>query len=396
MKTHQPILGKTGTLIFLASLSAFTSLTTNIFLPALPAIAEAHNTTQPIVNLTLSIYFAVYASGLLFWGPLSEKFGRKPIMLTGIMIYVFAGFCCGLSQNIECLIFARILQAIGGSAVSVLVISIIKDLYDGKDRERIIATIVSLVILTAMVGPILGAFLLKISSWHTIFFALAVFGSVCGLIALCYRETREFQYTGSIVHTWGRLAVVLKNPNFIVLLSIFSLPPMALMAFLAAGAYIYIDEFGLTAQEFSYAFAFNALCSSFGPTIYMKLSKRVPVQKIISICFFIITICGMLIYMAGEFSSWLFAFVIASATLAAIAMRVPGINLMLNQQDKDTGSATAIIKFFAMMSGSLGMMLVVLWPETMIQNIGVIQFSIGLIGSFLWFFVKNRSYVSHY
>ena len=168
---------------------------------------------------------------------------------------------------------------------------------------------------------------------------------------------------------------------------------MALMSFLAAGVYIYIDGFGLTEQEFSYAFAFNALFASFGPFIYMKLSLLISRQKIISLCFLLLTICGVLTYNIGYLSPYFFALFVAVATLAVIAMRVPGTNLMLDQQKTDTGSAVALIQFFAMISGALGMVIVSMNPESLIKSLGVIQFIVGLTGGVLWMFVKNRPYV---
>lgn len=380
-------------LIFLVVISAFPPLTTDLYLPALPQLVETLNTNQSMVNLTLSIYFATYATGLLFWGPLSEKFGRKPIMLIGIVIYVIASLLCGFAAHIEWLIISRVVQAFGGSAVTVVATAIVKDLYHGRERERIMATIMSLVIIAPMVAPVLGAFLLKIGSWHMMFFALATFGGLSGLFALCYRETLPCAYQGSILHAWSRLAVVLKNPHFIALLCIFSLAPMTLMAFLAAGSYIYIDGFGLTEQTFSYAFAFNAMCASIGPTIYMKLSKRIATEHIISLCFAAIALGGVLTYSIGGLSPWIFACIAAPVTVAVIITRVPGTNLMLDQQDKDTGSAVALIQFFGMMCGALGMLLVALRPDAMIENLGIIQLLVGILGSLLWLLVRNRQFV---
>lgn len=393
MTKNQPILGHNGTLIFLVVISAFPPLTTDLYLPALPTMVAMLNTTPAMINLTLSIYFLTYAIGLLFWGPLSEKFGRKPIMMTGIVIYVLASFLCALSQHIELLIGARLLQAFGGSAVTVVATSIVKDLYSGRERERIMATIMSLVIIAPMVAPVIGAFLLKIASWHMMFVALAVFGCIAGVFACFYKETLDSRYTGSIFRSWGRLGVVLKNPNFISLLGIFSIVPMALMSFLAAGSYIYIDGFGLTEQQFSFAFAFNALFASFGPTIYMKLSKRFSVQHIITWCFSLLTLCGVTMYSVGHLSPYIFAFIAAPATLMVLITRVPGINLMLEQQDKDTGSAVALIQFFAMMCGSIGMMLVSIRPERLIENLGIIQAFVGVAALTLWLFMKNRPHV---
>ncbi|MFS1467730.1 multidrug effflux MFS transporter [Vibrio lentus] len=381
-------------LFFLVIISAFPPLTIDLYLPALPQMVEVFNTDQSMVNLTLSSYFVTYAVGLLFWGPLSEKFGRKPILLIGIASYMVASVLCAMTNSIEQLIGARIFQAFAGSAITVIATAIVKDLYDGREREKIMATIMSLVIIAPMVAPVFGAFLLKIASWRMMFVTLAIFGAFASVLALCYRETLESKYQGSIFRSWGRLAVVMKNRSFIKLLVIFSITPMALMGFLAAGSYIYINDFGLTEQQFSYAFAFNALCASFGPTLYMKLSYRVSVQKVISGCFTLLAIAGVFTLTVGGLSPWFFMFIAAPATLMVIIMRVPGTNLMLNQQDQDTGSAIALIQFFSMICGSLGMVLVSIRPDSLIENLGFIQLSVGILGGLMWLMVRNKEYVT--
>ncbi|MEZ8782949.1 multidrug effflux MFS transporter [Vibrio splendidus] len=382
-------------LFFLVIISAFPPLTIDLYLPALPQMVEVFNTDRSMVNLTLSSYFVTYAIGLLFWGPLSEKFGRKPILLIGLAGYMVASILCAMTNSIEQLIGARVFQAFAGSAITVIATAIVKDLYDGREREKIMATIMSLVIIAPMVAPVFGAFLLKIASWRMMFVTLAVFGAFASVLACCYRETLENKYQGSIFRSWGRMGVVMKNRSFVKLLVIFSIIPMALMGFLAAGSYIYIDHFGLTEQQFSYAFAFNALCASFGPTIYMKLSYRMPVQKVISGCFALLALAGIFTLTIGDLSPWFFMFIAAPATLMAIIMRVPGTNLMLNQQDHDTGSAVALIQFFSMICGSLGMVLVSIRPESLIENLGFIQLSVGTLGGLMWLMVRNKEFVTN-
>ncbi|MDH5931991.1 multidrug effflux MFS transporter [Vibrio splendidus] len=382
-------------LFFLVIISAFPPLTIDLYLPALPQMVEVFNTDRSMVNLTLSSYFVTYAIGLLFWGPLSEKFGRKPILLIGLAGYMVASILCAMTNSIEQLIGARVFQAFAGSAITVIATAIVKDLYDGREREKIMATIMSLVIIAPMVAPVFGAFLLKIASWRMMFVTLAVFGAFASVLTCCYRETLENKYQGSIFRSWGRMGVVMKNRSFLKLLVIFSIIPMALMGFLAAGSYIYIDHFGLTEQQFSYAFAFNALCASFGPTIYMKLSYRMPVQKVISGCFALLALAGIFTLTIGDLSPWFFMFIAAPATLMAIIMRVPGTNLMLNQQDHDTGSAVALIQFFSMICGSLGMVLVSIRPESLIENLGFIQLSVGTLGGLMWLMVRNKEFVTN-
>ena len=395
MKKPQPVLGKTGMLFFLVIISAFPPLTIDLYLPALPQMVEVFNTDQSMVNLTLSSYFVTYAVGLLFWGPLSEKFGRKPILLIGLASYMVASVICAMTNSIEQLIGARVFQAFAGSAITVIATAIVKDLYEGREREKIMATIMSLVIIAPMVAPVFGAFLLQIASWRMMFVTLAVFGAFASVLACCYRETLETKYQGSVFRSWGRMGVVMKNRSFVKLLVIFSIIPMALMGFLAAGSYIYINHFGLTEQQFSYAFAFNALCASFGPTIYMKLSYRMPVQKVISGCFALLALAGIFTLTIGDLSPWFFMFIAAPATLMAIIMRVPGTNLMLNQQDHDTGSAVALIQFFSMICGSLGMVLVSIRPDSLIENLGFIQLSVGTLGGLMWLMVRNKEFVTN-
>lgn len=383
-------------LAFLVLISAFPPLTTDIYLPAMPQMVDYFQTSESKVNLTLSSYFIINAFGLLFWGPLSEKFGRKPILLLGTAIYIIASFFCVFSPSIELLISARILQAFGASAVTVVATAIVKDLYEGRERQRIMATVMSLVIIVPMIAPVLGAFLMQIASWRMVFVVLAGFGILTAVIGCLYQETLPQRYQGSMLRSWGRLFVVLKNPRFSILLAIFSLAPFAMLAFLASGSFIYIDGFAFSEQKFSYFFAFNAMCAFWGPTIYMRLSKRISTQSIISGCFLLMAICGLVVMTVGDSSPYLFAMMIALATITVITMRVPGAHIMLEQQERDTGSAAALIQFFAMLMGALGMFMVSLSPGNLVQSLGAIELVAGLVGGVLWFVVRHRAFVAEH
>jgi DHA1 family bicyclomycin/chloramphenicol resistance-like MFS transporter len=382
-----------GALGFLALISAFPPLSTVLYLPALPQMVEALDTTQTSVNMTLSMFFLFYSVGLLFWGPLSEKFGRKPILLSGLTIYVVASLFCAFSQQVEQLIAGRIVQALGGSAATVVATAIVKDIYSGREREKVMATIMSMVIIAPMVAPVLGALLLKYTSWRTIFLMLAAIGAMALLGGMLFRETLSEKFTGSVIGSWYRLLVVLKNLGFSSLLLIFSLAPIALMAFLASASYIYIDGFGLTEGQFSLFFAFNATCAMVGPTIYMRMRRHIEPKLIITICFTLIALCGVAVSVFGHISPWWFALSVGPVTMAVIAVRIPGTHLMLEQQDEDTGSASALINFFAMFMGSMGMQLVTLWPGNLITNLGYIQIGVGIICSILWLLCRNRPFI---
>lgn len=346
MIKKQKILGNVGTLFYLILIGAFPPLSTDLYLPALPQLADHLQTSQTQVNHTLSWFFVVYASGLLFWGPLSEKYGRKKILSIGVFIYVFASILCALSQNILQLTASRILQAFGGSSATVVSMAIIKDMFFGRQRERIMAIMMSLVTIAPIVAPVVGAVLLDYASWRACFIVLAVIGIIVLVLTSLFEETLEERYEGSILSSWGRLLVVLKNTGFTYLLLTFSTLPMALMAFLAASPFIYISGFGLSEKTFSYFLAFNALVGMIGPMLYMKLSVYYEPRTLVTAGFAAMVISGIGVINLGSVSPWSFAFFVSIATTSIVFMRVPGANFMLEQQEKDTGSASGRMDSF--------------------------------------------------
>lgn len=395
MKWKQKNYSKAGIIALLTLISAFPPLTTDVYLPALPQLKELLNTTQSMVNLTLSMYFVFFAGGMLFWGPLSEKYGRKTILMIGLVVYTIASFGCAFSQDIVQLIGCRIVQAFAGSSPTVVAAAIVKDLYSGRERERVMALVFSIVVIAPIVAPVLGAILLQYTTWRAMFLLLAAVGITAFIAALFLEETIEERYTGSIAHSWGRLAVVLKNPHFAILLMIFSTVPMGLMTFLAASSFIYIDGFGLSESLYSYFLAFNASFSMIGPALYVRLSNRFQPKNIITVCFFLLIGSGLAVFSYGDLSPYLFALLAGCATIAVVTLRVPATNLMLEQQKKDTGSATALISFFGMLMASVGMYLVTLSPENLIQALGLIQMSIGVVCAGAWLIIRNKPFVRY-
>jgi DHA1 family bicyclomycin/chloramphenicol resistance-like MFS transporter len=391
MQWNQQYYSKGGMIILLALAGSFSALTTDIYLPALPQLKEVLQTSQPLINLTLSLYFVFFASGMLFWGPLTEKFGRKPIFLIGLAAYTIACVGCGLSQDVYQLIGCRIIQAFSASAPTVCATAIVKDLYSGRDRERAMALIFSITYIAPIVAPILGAMLLKFMSWQAIFYLLAGIGALTLLSVCFFSETLNAKTDDSLMHSWGRLFVVLFNPNFLTLLILFSIIPVGILSFLAVSSFIYIEVFGLSEQMYSYFLAFNALFSMIGPTLYVKLSARFQPRNIIFICFSIFACCGALIITTGQLSAYLFALLIAAGSLSTLLLEVPALNLMLEQQEKDTGSATGLIAFSGMLMGSIGMNLVTLSPDNLIVALGALQLVTGLMGAVFWLLIRNRA-----
>ncbi len=393
MENKQHFFGKKSMIAMLAVLSAFPPLSTDLYLPALPHMMEILNASQSAVNMSLSLFLIFFALGILFWGPVSEKFGRKPVLLTGLVLYIAGSTGCALSTNVTMLILSRILQAFGGGAAEAVATAMVKDMFTGHKRESVLALVMSMVVVAPVIAPILGAFILKYMSWRVIFWALTGFSCITFLLSIQLDETLEDRYEGNVLRSIGRLGVVLKNPGFSSLLGIFSMAPLPLMAFIAASAFIYINGFGMSEQQYGFYFGFNALGSLVGPLLFIRLSKWIHSQTIITVSYFILAISGIVLEFFGTSSPNVFALTMFASTIGVSMMRPPSANMLLSQQDGDTGSAASLINFTALFMGSIGMFLISLEADALISTLGIMQILVGVTCGIAWLVIKNRSFI---
>lgn len=394
-RTKQKIYGDVSIVFILAMLSAFPPLSIDLYLPALPNVMEILNTTQATVNLSLSLFLGFFSLGILIWGPVSEKYGRKPILLMGLLLYIMGSVGCALSTSAVQLILARIFQAFGGGAAGAVATAMVKDMFSGRKRESVLAAVMAMVVVAPVVAPVMGAIILRYTTWRAIFWILAGIGTIAFILSLLLTETLEERYSGSVMSSLGRLGVVLKNPGFSVLLVIFSMVPLPLMAFIAASSFIYIQGFGMGEEMYSYYFGFNALGALVGPILYMRISRWFSAGNIIAVCFGLLVICGVVLQFAGKASPVFFALTMLSSTLALTMMRPPTANLLLSQQQGDTGSAASLINFTGMFMGSLGMVLISFESgSSLISSIGLMQIVIGGVCGFCWLMVRGRAFIS--
>jgi len=377
-------------LVFVALLSSFPMLSTDLYLPAIPSIRVQLNTTVELVNSTLVVFFVFMSISMLICGPLSDRFGRKPVLLYGVGLYIIASVGCFLSANIHILIWSRIFQAVGAGASMAISSAIVKDFFPPHKMQKAFALISALIGIVPIAAPVIGAQLLRWMSWRGAFAALSLIGLITFIFILFYKETNFHRSTGSIPASIFRLFVVLKNPAFSRLVGIFSIIAMPMLAFIGVSAVLFIQRFGLTEQQFSFYFAANAAISIVGSFIYLYLVRFIRPMTLITGGFVLLSISSVLVIWIGGAHPMSLLISIAIGTFGFSLQRPPSMMLLLEQQNRDTGSASSLIASLFTLLGSLGLYFISLEWENRIFVLGLMFSVVTAIGFPLWLYAGRH------
>lgn len=376
---------------YLAFLGAFAPLSTDLYLPALPGMAEALHTTDELVGYSMSLFFLVYALSSLIWGPLSDKFGRKPILLAGSIIYMASSVSIALTDSIWTLLVMRCLQASGCAAASSMSLAITKDVMRGRLMERIMSFIQAAHVLAPLTAPLIGGAMLLFTTWRGIFWALVLVGLIALVCATCLSETGRPRRERSLLHAYGRIRVVLANTAFLRPWLLFSAMTMPFMSYLVASSFVYQVEFQLSAQEFSLYFALNALFSLAGPLACLYFFSRLPRNSVIACELATMCLSGCLLLAFGRLYPWLFALFMIPLTFCGAAMRPPSTIIMMNANRGDNGTVAALIQCGALLFAGFSMLLALMsfWHDP-VTAIGTIAAVVSGTGFLAWLRISKR------
>ncbi|MCF8024905.1 MAG: multidrug effflux MFS transporter [Desulfobacteraceae bacterium] len=375
----------------LALLAAFPPLSTDMYLPAIPSLVRIWNQPLWVVNLTLVCFFITYSLFLLIYGPVSDRFGRRPLLKIGISIYIIASLMCALASSVETLIVFRVLQAAGGACASSLALAISRDVFETRDRERVLAYIGVVIAISPMLAPVIGGWMLAFFSWNWIFVVLAVLGAIALTGVYRMKETLAPVSRTNQVAMVTNYAKLLRNRPYLgfVFLVAFSLVPV--FAFIGASSDIYITRFGLSEQVYGYFFGFNALAMMVGAIVFTRINRILPSQTVITACFLMIAAGGIWLFFSPNQTPWDLALPMAVISFSAGMSRPPSNNLVLEQVDRrGAGSASSVLMFCIMTCGAAAMWFISLaWPDK-IQILAFMGTICG-VATFAFWLVLKRS-----
>lgn len=265
----------------MASLMSIVALAIDALLPALSIIGHAVNTTNSTDNqLLITMIFLGLGCGQLLFGPLSDSFGRKPIVYYGFIIFLIASFICIYANSLTLMIFGRILQGVGLSAPRTISISIIRDTYKGDYMAKIMSFVTVVFILVPIIAPALGKFILNIYSWQAIFYAQLIFAAIIGIWFMKrQKETLkpEFKVKFSSHIFVDGLKELIKFKETIAFTFISGFITGAFLVYLSTSQQVFETQYGL-ADEFPFIFAGLAitvgLATFLNGTFVMKFGMR--------------------------------------------------------------------------------------------------------------------------
>lgn len=378
-------------ILYLSFLSAFAPISTDMYLPALPSIAKTFATTNELASATISAFILLFAVSMLFWGPVSDRYGRKPVLLVGSALYIISSMALCLTHSIEVFLVWRGIQALGSGAASAMSLAIVKDVLRGGSLENVVAVMQATVIIAPLTAPVLGGWLLLVVDWRGIFLCLAVCGALALLGAICLKETNPRHNARSLSATFRRMGHAIANRNFLFPLLIFSAMSMPFMSYLAVSAFIFQETFHVSAQQYSLFFALNAFCSLLGPFLHIGVFRRWNRNSVLTGHLLVMCLIGIGVLLWGANGPWAFALLFAPISFCGSAMRAPATVLMMESIQGDNGIVASLINCAGLLFGAVSMLLASLpfWPGA-IMAVGCISAVVSGLCLAAWLVVARR------
>lgn len=286
-------------------LVAFGPISTDLYLPSLPRLGEVFGASSGTVQLTLSVFLVGFACGMLIYGPLSDRFGRRPVLVGGIMLFLLGGLACLLAPTIEWLIAGRLLQALGAAAGPVLGRAVVRDLYGPNQAARALSYVAMAMALAPALGPVLGGLVTQWFDWWATFLLLLLFGVIAlAGVLLVLSETNRYRdatatQAGKLVANYTGL---LRNREYLGYVMTVSAGYGGMFAFISGSSFALIGGLGLSPLAYGLSFA-GVICGYvIGSFASARLQAQFSIDRLIGfgiVALLLATVSGLGLALAG-------------------------------------------------------------------------------------------------
>jgi MFS transporter, DHA1 family, multidrug resistance protein len=282
--------------VLLGALIAAAPFAMDIYLASMPSMTRALDATPAQVQLTLSVYMFGWGVAQLFAGPVSDRFGRRPVVLGGLVAFIAASVACALSRNIFMLIGARLAQAISMASIAVVPRAVVRDLYSGEKAAHILSLMGVVLGIAPIVAPLVGSHVHVWFGWQANFVLVALYAAVLWIVVqrvlpetLRHRNVRATS-PATIVANYGRL---LRSAPYVRYTLVGAFGFSGLFAFLAGSAFVFVSVMGQSEQGFGVLFGTVMLGNITGSAIGSRVVRRAGIERMVSVGTALMLVAGL-------------------------------------------------------------------------------------------------------
>jgi len=333
-------------IIILGAIIAVGPLTIDIYLPAFSAIARDFAVSDAIVQLSLSTYFIGLAFGQIFYGPIIDRYGKKPPLFFGLILFLAASLLCSFATSINQIIILRFFQAFGACACTVVPRSIVRDIFSPQESARVFSHLLLVMGVAPIMAPLLGNILLEIYNWRAIFIFLALFAIFCLLLShLKIPETRGFNEDEKISDGLKKYWGILHDKNFVINSIIGGFTMSSLFSYITGSPFLYLEFFEMSPRQYGYIFSINSIGFVIASQINAKILKKTPLNIALEKALWMPAIAALaLIFIAPIYTNFYFVTFLFFITLCSCGMIMPNTSaLALANHAQRSGSAAALL-----------------------------------------------------
>lgn len=381
-------------ILILCLISSLGRFVLDSYLPSLPAISDYFNVSDTKTQLTLTIYLLGFSISQLIYGPLSDRYGRRVIILLGMSIFLFGNFVCAIAASHKILLISRLIAGVGAGACGVLNRAIASDCFKGAEFSKAWSYTTTTLVLTLIVAPVMGGYVQDSFGWRANFVLAALFVTAVFIIIFrCLPETNnDFEVSSmkirNILYTYYKILI---SRTFFMCTLCYTLAFSGLIVYFQVSPLLFINVFGLTATEYGWSSLIIAGSYLIGGLLVNKLASHIGIRKLLFLGTILLIGGGVSMLLAYAFNYANLIAVLLSSSIYVIGARIVIPNAIAGSMEEFRhlgGSSSALIGCIQMLGSSVISLLIANFDYNSPFPLAMFLTTLGVMSLAIAFFIK--------